>query len=70
MTLHLNDYGRAYVFCDGGDCPENIIDLPPDFEAANRIVRTFFGWAHAPGLRHHCKSCHRAAQQKEKTRCG
>lgn len=55
MTISHNGHGRSYAECD--TCEDNVIDLPIDVAACDRILRTFFGWTSLPGLRHACKKC-------------
>lgn len=56
MSIHHNGRGRSYATCD--NCDANVIDLPLDVEASNRIVRTFFRWTRLTGTnRHACPTC-------------
>jgi hypothetical protein len=44
MSIHINGHGRNYAVCDAEGCDENVIDLSPVSENAERVLRTFFGW--------------------------
>ena len=63
MISH-NGRGRSYATCDGDDCDANVIDLPLDVDATNRILKTFFGWTSSVDLRHFCKKCAPPARKR------
>lgn len=62
MTISHNGHGRSYATCDG--CDANVIDLPLDIAACDRILRNFFGWTPEPGMRHSCRTCRPPPKRK------